>query len=146
MGYKIPHHIWRTDDGRLVPHGDPEAAFLAYPAGEELTDHDAEARGVLGVYRDESQAGPSAKSVTEHGDKSVTEHGDKGAVDARETDAGDTSPDPGGDQGPAALEEPKKSGSKADWVEYAVSKGADRAEAEAATRDDLAAAYGSPGK
>lgn len=109
MVYKVPKHIWRTADGRLVPDGDLEAAFLAYPKGDELTDHDAEANGVLDVY-------PETKAVTAHGDKMVTLHGDKA--------------------------EPKKSGSKADWVEYAVSKGADRAEAEASTRDDLAAAYG----
>lgn len=137
--YTVPKHIWRTTDGHLVPHGDLEAAFLAYPAGEELTDHDAKEKGVLGIYPDEeADADPSTKSVTEHGDKSVTTHGDKGA--------GDGSADSGDAQGPAALEEPKKSGTKADWVEYAVSKGADRAEAEAATRDDLAAAFGSPSK
>ena len=118
--YTVPKHIWRTNDGRLVPHGDIEAAFLAYPAGEELTDHDAKEKGVLGVYPGEV-TDVSTKSVTEHGDKSVTDHGDKSA----------------------GLEEPKKSGSKPDWVEYAVSKGADRDEAEASSRDDLAAAYGS---
>lgn len=111
MGYIVPKHIYRTADNRLVPHGDLDAAFLAYPAGTEMTDHEAEQAGVLDVY-------PATKAVTEHGDKSVTLHGDK-------------------------AEEPKKSGSKTDWVEYAVSKGADRAEAEASTRDDLVAAYGS---
>lgn len=116
MVYTVPKHIWRTADGRLVPDGDLEAAFLAYPKGDELSDHDAEAQGVLGVYPE-----PSTKAVAEHGDKMVTAHGDKSAE----------------------LEEPKKSGSKPDWVEYAVSKGADRAEAEASSRDDLAAAYGS---
>lgn len=109
MVYKVPKHIWRTTDGRLVPDGDLEAAFLAYPMGDELADHDAEVNGVLDVY-------PETKAVTAHGDKMVTLHDDKA--------------------------EPKKSGSKSDWVEYAVSKGADRAEAEASTRDDLAAAYG----
>lgn len=122
MVYKVPRHIWRTRDGRLVPDGDLDAAFLAYPAGEELSDHDAKAKGVLDVYPDEdAEVEVSAKSATEHGDKSVTVHSDKG---------------------PGELEEPKKSGSKPDWVEYAVSKGADRDEAEASTRDDLAAAYG----
>lgn len=127
--YTVPKHIWRTTDDRLVPHGDLEAAFLAYPAGTEMSDHDAEARGVPDVYPDEEpDAGPEVKSVTEHGDKSVTEHGDKGAG--------------GNDPDDAPLEEPKKSGSKPDWVEWAVSKGADREEAEASSRDDLAAAYG----
>lgn len=117
--YTVPKHIWRTADGDLVPHGHLEAAFLQYPAGTELTDHDAEENGVLGIYPAE-EPDPEVKSVTGHGDKSVTLHGDKSE----------------------APEEPKKSGSKPDWVEYAVSKGADRDEAEASSRDDLAAAYG----
>lgn len=36
---------------------------------------------------------------------------------------------------------PAKSGTKADWVAYAVTQGADPAEAEALTRDQLAEAY-----
>lgn len=36
---------------------------------------------------------------------------------------------------------PAKSGSKADWVAYAVSQGATEDDATAATRDELAAAY-----
>lgn len=39
-------------------------------------------------------------------------------------------------------EAPAKSASKADWVDYAVSQGADREEAESSTRDDLAKTYG----
>lgn len=37
---------------------------------------------------------------------------------------------------------PAKTANKAAWVEYAVSQGANREEAEAATKDDLAATYG----
>lgn len=37
---------------------------------------------------------------------------------------------------------PNKSASKGDWVDYAVSQGADEDEAEAATKDDLIATYG----
>jgi hypothetical protein len=37
---------------------------------------------------------------------------------------------------------PAKSATKDVWVDYAVSQGADRAEAEAATKDDLIASYG----
>lgn len=122
MTYKVPRHIWRTTDSRLVPDGDLDAAFLAYPAGEEISDSVAEAKGILGIYPSQApEADVSTKAVTGHGDKAVTAHGDKS---------------------PAGLEEPKKSGSKPDWVEYAVSKGADRDEAEASSRDDLAAAYG----
>lgn len=43
--------------------------------------------------------------------------------------------DSGGDR-------PAKNDSKAAWVDYAVSQGADRDEAEASTKDDLIAAHG----
>lgn len=41
----------------------------------------------------------------------------------------------------AALSRPNKSATKADWVDYAVSRGEDREQAEAMTRDDLVAKY-----
>lgn len=65
---------------------------------------------------------------------------DSGMVEEFEVPA---EPEPEPDAPPVPLEEPKKSASKADWVEYAVSKGADRAEAEAANRDDLVVVWGS---
>lgn len=37
---------------------------------------------------------------------------------------------------------PAKSALKEEWVEYAVSQGADREEAESSTKDDLIATYG----
>ncbi len=44
---------------------------------------------------------------------------------------------------PAAADgPPPKAGLKEDWVAYAVSQGADQAEAEASTKDDLVAKYG----
>lgn len=42
---------------------------------------------------------------------------------------------------PADDAKPAKSGSKADWKAYALSQGMSEEEAEAATRDDLAAKY-----
>jgi hypothetical protein len=45
---------------------------------------------------------------------------------------------------PPAVPEPSRGGSKADWVIYAVSKGADQAAAEAMSRDELAKQYGTP--
>lgn len=72
MVFKVPRHIWRTADDRLVPHGDPDAAFLAYPAGTELLEHDAEAKGLLGVY-------PAEKAVSKPADKAVSKPSDKSA-------------------------------------------------------------------
>lgn len=50
-------------------------------------------------------------------------------------------PDPEPEQEPVVLERPAKSASKADWVAYAVSQGADQEEAEGKTRDELAALF-----
>ncbi len=48
-----------------------------------------------------------------------------------------------GDQGvPADSEAPAQSAKKADWVDYAVSQGADRGESEASTKDDLVHQFG----
>lgn len=47
----------------------------------------------------------------------------------------------GGDATPSP-DQLAKSAKKAEWVDYAVSQGADRAEAEAATKDELVDTYG----
>lgn len=49
--------------------------------------------------------------------------------------------DPLADEMPAEPVRPAKSGSKADWVAYAVAQGMSEADSSAATRDDLAALY-----
>ncbi len=43
---------------------------------------------------------------------------------------------------PAPAGPPAKSAPKADWVAYAVAQGADEAEAEKTTKDELISAYG----
>jgi hypothetical protein len=68
--FKVPQHIWRTKDGTLVPHGDPDAAFLAYAAGDELSDREAKARGLLTVYPEKSRRKPADKAMAKPADKS----------------------------------------------------------------------------
>lgn len=46
------------------------------------------------------------------------------------------------DEPPAPAGPPAKSAAKAEWVAWAVVQGADQAEAEKATKDDLISAYG----
>lgn len=75
--YKVPQHVWRTDDGALVPDGHPDAAFLAYAAGDQLTDHDAEAKGLLAVYPAEKKS--AKKAVSKPADKAVAKPADKSA-------------------------------------------------------------------
>ena len=52
--------------------------------------------------------------------------------------------DPLADEVPPEPKRPAKSASKADWVAYAVSQGAEEDDATAATRDELAALYAEP--
>lgn len=39
---RAEQRICRTTDGRLVPEGDPDAAFLAYAVGDDISEADAE--------------------------------------------------------------------------------------------------------
>lgn len=48
--FRVPERLYRTESGRLVRHGDPEAAFLAFPVGHELSDEEAERLGVTAFY------------------------------------------------------------------------------------------------
>jgi hypothetical protein len=57
---------------------------------------------------------------------------------------GDQEPSGGGEgngSGPEQIKPPARSASKADWKAYAVAQGMDEAEADKATRDELAARY-----
>lgn len=45
--FTVKDHLWRTNKGDLVPTGHEDAAILAYPAGTELTDDEAEKQGLL---------------------------------------------------------------------------------------------------
>lgn len=64
--------FWTGDRKRLVLEGDPEAAFLAYPSGVEISD--LEARRV-GLQQDPKPA--VRKSVRKPADKMLTTHSDK---------------------------------------------------------------------
>lgn len=43
---KAPFRVYRTVEGRLVPEGHPEAAFLEFPAGADLPNVVAAALGL----------------------------------------------------------------------------------------------------
>lgn len=46
--FKVPRRLyWTSDRSRLVPHGDAEAAFLAFPAGAELSLEEARRYRIL---------------------------------------------------------------------------------------------------
>lgn len=56
--------LWRTGDGRLVQDGDPDAATLAYKAGDriEAADEAKVPRAQDDTAAAEEQAGPAAKA------------------------------------------------------------------------------------
>lgn len=67
--------IWRTQDGRHVPDGDPDAAFLAYVEGDEVpADVLAEVDGKPASKRGRKPADKAVKAA--EGDK--TTKGDEG--------------------------------------------------------------------
>jgi hypothetical protein len=58
--YRVPRRLyWTADRSRLVEHGDVEAAFLAYPAGESISLLEAQRNGLLDLVA------PSAPVVAE---------------------------------------------------------------------------------
>lgn len=67
--YKVAERVYRTVDGRLVRHGDPAAAFLAYPAGAELSDEEARRSGLLELA--EKSRRPEDKMAGRPRDKSL---------------------------------------------------------------------------
>jgi len=67
----VDKRLYRTADGRLVEEGDSEAAFLAYPAGTELSDEEARRAGLLV----EKKAPP--KAMAKPADKAAPKTADK---------------------------------------------------------------------
>lgn len=59
-------HVWRTVDGRHVPDGHPDAAFLAYPAGDDLP---ADVAAELVAATAKAKAAPADKARTKPADK-----------------------------------------------------------------------------
>lgn len=60
-------HIWRTGDGRHVPHGHLDAAILAYPAGDDVPDH------VLAELAGDDEAAEVASEVDGHDEEETLE-------------------------------------------------------------------------
>lgn len=67
----VDQRIYRTADGRLCSEGDPEAAFLVYPAGTELSDEEARRAGLL------EEKKPAAKMADKLADKAADKPADK---------------------------------------------------------------------
>jgi hypothetical protein len=75
--------------------------------------------------------------ATEEQAESVAEIAAAYGITVKEAEVEETEPD--------EVVRPAKSASKADWKAYAISQGLDEADADAATRDELAARYADGG-
>jgi len=70
--------VYRTDDGRHVAEGDPDAAFLAYGDGDEVP------ADVLAEVEGEPAAKPTAKRGRKPADKQAKPAADKQAAPAED--------------------------------------------------------------
>lgn len=64
---RVDYRVYRTRDGRLVKQGDPDAAFLEYPAGTEVADSVLKEHGL--VKESKASAKPADKAVRKPSDK-----------------------------------------------------------------------------
>ncbi|WP_327047284.1 hypothetical protein OG320_05165 [Microbispora sp. NBC_01189] len=80
---RAEQRVWRTADGDLVDDGHPDAAVLAYAAGDELTAADAERYGLRDKQADEPETSedkpeaPAAKRARRPANKARTPAEDK---------------------------------------------------------------------
>jgi hypothetical protein len=71
----VTEHVWRTEDGRLVAAGHPDAAYLAYAPGMDVADREAQRVGLSDFLK--SRAKPQDKSLSRPMDKGVGTPGRK---------------------------------------------------------------------
>ncbi len=66
----LDKHWWKTEDGSLVPDGDPAARILAYPKGMEIPDATAAQLGITADDPDgKAKPAPANKARTKPADK-----------------------------------------------------------------------------
>jgi len=70
----VPEHVYRTEDGRLVRHGDPAAAFLAFARGDEVGDLEAGKNGLSDLFASEK---PTEKAQAKPADKAAPKAANK---------------------------------------------------------------------
>lgn len=92
MAYTVPYRVYRTADGRLVGHNDPDAAFLAHTEGEQLSDDEAKRLGLLafekkmrGDVQDKQAEKPVDKAVEKSAADKVADKSAAGSARAVRT-------------------------------------------------------------
>jgi len=109
---------------------DPNSGAVAQPGAAIYRGPEAEA---------EALAAAEAEGVEENAEVVEDDGADDGNARLPEGDAGDEGDSKEEEEEASA---PAKSASKGDWVDFAVSQGADREEAEESTKEQLIEAYG----
>ena len=71
----VSEHVWRTTDGRYVPAGDPDAAYLAHAKGDDVADSEAQRLGLAAFLK--SRGAPLNKAVARPLDKGADAPGRK---------------------------------------------------------------------
>jgi hypothetical protein len=72
------HYWWTADRTRVVPDGDPEAAFLAFAKGHEVADMLARSYGMLRDDQPEAAAADADSDTSGKVDSSTDEGDDAG--------------------------------------------------------------------
>jgi uncharacterized membrane protein len=73
--YTCDARLWRTEDDRLVPEGDPDARFLFCSPGDEIPDEEAERYGLPG----RGKKRPADKAAEQPADKEADQPANKAA-------------------------------------------------------------------
>jgi hypothetical protein len=78
MPFVVKERLYHTaDKQRLVRHGDPEAAFLAFTVGQELTDDELRRSGVAAFYATPEASGSTPKMGRTSANKMAARAADK---------------------------------------------------------------------
>jgi hypothetical protein len=111
-------------------HRDPNSGAVPQPGGYAYRpfSEDEEPQTPAEVNEEDAQAAIAGEAPFDN------------ALAGTDPDAAADGADGDGDEDAAST--PAKSASKGDWVDFAVSQGADREEADAKTKDELIAEYG----
>lgn len=71
----VNEQVWRTNDGRLVEPGHPDAAFLAFARGQDVPDREAQRLGLSDYLK--SRGKPQDKAIARPQDKGAPAPGRK---------------------------------------------------------------------
>jgi hypothetical protein len=105
----------------------------------ELSAEEAQRGDALELLVDPDAVRSAAEDATDAADEAARAAEEARTAEEREAESRSLLDAAGGE---VPTERPPRAAAKAAWVDYAVTQGADRAEADGMSKDDLIAAYG----